>query len=100
MTLTNGHSTLQADSETATAYQPLSSIWEGSDRELLDAMLEFSPTINPDPILDATYNTGRIWRGSSRDVVSMDIDSTCCPMVHASFSVTPCSSPIPTIPLA
>jgi hypothetical protein len=55
-------------------YVPLSSVWEGSDGELLEAMLSFYPSINPEPILDATYNTGRIWKGSSRDVWSMDID--------------------------
>ena len=56
-------------------YQPLSSIWTGSDSQLLDKMLEFYPVIEPDPILDATYNTGRIWNGGSdRSVTSMDID--------------------------
>ncbi len=58
----------------AARYQPLSSVWEGSDGELLEAMLSFYPCINPEPILDATYNTGRFWKGSSRDVWSMDID--------------------------
>jgi len=28
-----------------TTYEPLSSIWEGSDGELLEAMLSFYPTI-------------------------------------------------------
>jgi hypothetical protein len=58
----------------ATSYVPLSSVWEGSDAALLEAMLNFYPTIKPAPILDATYNTGRMWKGSSRRVVSMDID--------------------------
>lgn len=58
----------------AVNYQPLSSVWEGSDGKLLEAMLSFYPCINPEPILDATYNTGRFWKGSSRDVWSMDID--------------------------
>ena len=57
-----------------TEYQPLSSIWTGTDCELLDEMLRFYPVIEPDPILDATYNTGRIWNGSDRPIVSMDID--------------------------
>lgn len=56
------------------AYQALSSVWEGNDATLLEAMLGFYPSIKPNPILDATYNTGRIWRGSTRRVVSMDID--------------------------
>lgn len=55
-------------------YQPISSVWTGSDSELLDQMLDFYPSIPPDPILDATYNTGRIWGDSERAVVSMDID--------------------------
>ena len=59
---------------TSQTYQPLSSVWTGSDSELLDAMLDFYPVIPPDPILDATYNAGRIWGDSIRPVVSMDID--------------------------
>jgi len=55
-------------------YAPLSSVWEGSDADLLEQMLTFYPTIPPRPILDATYNTGRMWKGSKRKVVSMDID--------------------------
>ena len=38
----------------ATKYEPLSSVWEGSDGELLEAMLSFYPSIEPEPILDAT----------------------------------------------
>lgn len=37
-------------------------------------MFEFYATIEPEPILDATYNAGRFWKGSTRTVVSMDID--------------------------
>jgi len=57
-------------------YTAISSVWEGSDATLLDEMLRFYPSITPLPILDATYNTGRIWRGSkwAKQVVSMDID--------------------------
>jgi hypothetical protein len=65
----------------ATTYEPISSVWEGSDSELLEAMLTFYPTIAPHPILDATYNTGRIWKGSRRGVVSMDIDPRYEPMI-------------------
>ena len=36
--------------------EPLSSVWELSDAELLEAMLQFYPTIKPEPILYATYN--------------------------------------------
>jgi hypothetical protein len=57
--------------EGAKAYNALSSVWERSDGELLEAILSFYPTIEPYPILDATYNTGRIWRGTTREVVSI-----------------------------
>jgi hypothetical protein len=56
------------------SYQPLSSVWEGTDVELIEAMLKLYCTIPPEPILDSTYNRGRIWKGSTRQVVSMDID--------------------------
>ena len=49
-------------------YEPLSSVWERGDGELLEAMLSFYPTIDPEPILDATYNAGRFWKGSLREV--------------------------------
>lgn len=62
-------------------YQPLSSVWEGNDGELLERLLTFYPSIPPEPILDATYNAGRFWRGSTREVVSMDIDPTYQPMI-------------------
>lgn len=58
----------------ASSYKPLSSVWEGSDGELIESMLNFYPVIPPEPILDATYNAGRFWKGSTRKVVSMDID--------------------------
>jgi len=62
-------------SGTALFYKPISSVWEGSDNGLIAVMLIFYPTIPPTPILDATYNAGRFWKGSKRQVTSMDIDS-------------------------
>lgn len=44
-------------------------------------MLRFYPSIPPEPILDATYNAGRFWKGSSRHVVSMDINPKFEPMI-------------------
>lgn len=67
----------------ASTYAPLSSVWEGSDSELIEAMLSFYPTIAPTPILDSTYNAGRMWEGSTREVVSMDIDPKHKPMIVA-----------------
>ena len=58
----------------ASKYRAISSVWEGSDAELLEAMFTFYATIKPEPILDATHNAGRFWKGSTRDVWSMDID--------------------------
>lgn len=67
--------------ETESTYRPISSVWEGSDGELLEAMFGFYPVIAPEPILDATYNMGRFWKGSERDVTSMDIDPSYKPMI-------------------
>ena len=64
-------------------YSPLSSVWQGSDGELLEAMFAFYATIPVEPILDATYNAGRFWRDSTRHVVSMDIDPQHKPMILA-----------------
>lgn len=58
----------------SSSYAPLSSVWEGTDSELIEAMLRFYPSVKPEPILDATYNAGRFWKRSTRDVVSMDIN--------------------------
>ncbi len=62
-------------------YQPLSSIWEGGDGELIEQILKFYPSILPEPILDATYNTGRFWKRSTRKIISMDIDPKHKPMI-------------------
>lgn len=68
---------------TKTSYKPLSSVWEGNDGELIEAMLSFYSSINPEPILDATYNAGRFWTGSTRNVWSMDIDPRYNPRIVA-----------------
>ena len=62
-------------------YEPLSNVWEGSDGELLEAVLNFYPSINLEPILDATYNAGRFGVGPTRNVWSMDIDPVHKPMI-------------------
>lgn len=64
-------------------YAPISSVWEGSDAELLEEMFRFYPSIAVEPILDATHNAGRFWRNSKRRVVSMDIDPQYKPMIVA-----------------
>jgi len=57
-----------------------SSVWEGNDAELLELMIPFYQSIQADPILDSTYNAGRFWVGSSRNVWSLDIDRRHKPM--------------------
>ncbi len=59
---------------TLDTYQPLSSVWDGPDSYLLEKMLDFYSVIEPTSILDATYNTGRIWGESNRPITSLDID--------------------------
>ncbi|HET9179697.1 MAG TPA: hypothetical protein VFQ24_15180 [Terriglobia bacterium] len=65
------------------SYRPLSSVWEGTDGELLEAIFRFYPTIPVEPILDSTHNAGRFWKGSKRRVVSMDIDPQYRPKIVA-----------------
>lgn len=62
-------------------YSPISSVWEGNDADLLEEIFKFYPTIPPEPILDSTYNAGRFWKESERQVVSMDIDPKHKPMI-------------------
>jgi SAM-dependent methyltransferase len=65
------------------AYQPLPSIWAGSDAELLERMLGFYPRKAPELILDATVNAARFWKTSNRPVVGMDINPKVRPTVVA-----------------
>lgn len=67
--------------EGTSTYRPLSSVWERSDGELLEAIFGFYPAIPVEPILDATFNAGRFWKESSRRVISMDIDPKCKPTI-------------------
>jgi hypothetical protein len=73
--------TAHTDAKSASTYAPLSSVWQGTDGDLLEEMFKFYATIPPEPILDATYNAGRFWKGSKRDVVFMDIDPQYKPMI-------------------
>jgi SAM-dependent methyltransferase len=67
----------------STDYQPLPSVWEGSDAALLEKMLVFYPKKPPRLILDATVNAGRFWQGSTRKIVGLDIDPKHRPTVVA-----------------
>jgi SAM-dependent methyltransferase len=68
---------------TPATYQPLPSIWEGSDAELLERMLDFYPRKQPKLILDATVNNGRFWEKSERNVIGLDINPRFRPDVVA-----------------
>jgi len=65
------------------AYEPLPSVWYGTDAELLQKMLDFYPRKKPKRILDATVNRGGFWRGSSRPVIGIDVDPSCKPDIVA-----------------
>ena len=65
----------------ATKAALLTSVWEGNDGELIEEILRFYPTIKPHPILDSTYNAGRMWKNSKRKVASMAIDPQHKPMI-------------------
>jgi hypothetical protein len=64
-----------------TTYAPISSVWEGTDADLMESIFKFYPNIPVEPILDSTYNAGRMWKGSKRKVVSMDINPQYKPMI-------------------
>ncbi len=77
--MTNG----AAEKEATRAYQPLASVWQGSDAALLDKLLDFYPREPPKLILDATVNAGRFWVGSRRNVIGLDIEPRHRPNVVA-----------------
>jgi SAM-dependent methyltransferase len=62
-------------------YEPLASVWYGTDEELLDKMLDFYPRCRPKLVLDATVNAGRFWKTSRRPVIGMDIEARYRPHV-------------------
>ena len=78
-------------------YNPIPSIWEGEDNELLELMLDFYPNVAPERVLDATVNSGRFWCNSTRPVVGLDIDrryrpevsgtNICLPFISDVFDV-------------
>ena len=79
------------------AYKPLPSVWHGEDSELLEQLLLFYPRTPPKRILDATVNGGRFWKGSTREIIGMDIahshrpsilaDNRAMPFADAAFDV-------------
>jgi SAM-dependent methyltransferase len=78
-----------ADGGNSTRYQPLPSVWDGTDAALLERMLDFYPRKRPARILDATVNRGRFWEGSKRPVLGLDIDPKFKPHVVADNRAMP-----------
>ena len=64
------------------SYAPLSSVWDGEDSDLLEAMLRFYPRRPPARILDATVNAGRFWRGSPRRIIGLDLERRVRPTIQ------------------
>ena len=75
------HSSSLIPHPSACRYEPLPSVWEGTDAQLLDRMLRFYPRRPPERILDATVNQRRFWKGLSWSVIGLDIDARCRPDV-------------------
>jgi SAM-dependent methyltransferase len=72
---------LKLEAQKLATYEPLGSVWNGEDAELLERMLQFYPRKLPKRILDATLNGGRFWRGSGRPVIGLDVEATHRPQV-------------------
>jgi hypothetical protein len=70
-------------------YQPLPSVWDGEDSELLERMLSFYPRQRPRKILDATVNGGRFWRASKRRIIGIDIEKKHRPEIVADNTKMP-----------
>jgi len=64
-------------------YNPLPSVWDGEDSELIERMLVFYPRKPPKRILDATVNCGRFWEGTKHKVVGIDIAEANRPSIVA-----------------
>jgi SAM-dependent methyltransferase len=73
----------QKQHSTLCSYQPIASVWDGTDADLLEVMLNFYPRNRPKKILDATVNTGRFWQGSNRKIIGIDINPKVKPTIVA-----------------
>ena len=70
-------------------YDPLPSVWQREDAELIERFLKFYPRRSPKRILDATINGGRFWRGSNRKIIGVDIEASHRPTVVANNTQMP-----------
>jgi SAM-dependent methyltransferase len=70
-------------------YDPLPSVWNGEDAELIERLLKLYPRRPPKLILDATVNGGRFWRGNKRKVIGLDIEISHRPTLVADNTKMP-----------
>jgi len=76
--------------EAIETYAPLDSVWYGEeDAELLEQLLCFYPRSEPRLILDATVNSGRFWRDSTRPVIGLDIEPSHDPSICGDNTAMP-----------
>jgi hypothetical protein len=75
--------------EQPAVYRPLPSVWDGEDNELLERLLCFYPRNEPKRILDATVNGGRFWKGSTREIIGMDISHSHRPALVGDNMIMP-----------
>ena len=80
---------LTPDCQKVRDYDPIPSVWDGEDAELLERMLMLYPRKRPGRILDATVNGGRFWRGSERPVIGIDIEIKHRPSIVADDTAMP-----------
>jgi hypothetical protein len=85
----NGRTRRIAGPRAERRYQPLPSVWDGTDAALLERLFEFYPRRPPRLILDATVNTGRFWAGSARTRIGIDINPRFRPDVVADYRRMP-----------
>lgn len=77
----------------APQYEPLGSVWHGEeDGELLERLLSFYSRTPPTRILDATVNSRRFWRKSTRTILGLDIDAKYRPTVCGDNTAMPFTS--------
>lgn len=70
-------------------YDPIPSVWDGDDAELLERMLQLYPRTRPKRILDATVNGGRFWRDSQHHIIGVDIEPSHKPSIVADNNQMP-----------
>ena len=75
------------------SYEPLFSVCQGkTDGELLEQLINFYPPKPPMYILDATVNSGKFWKNSSRKIIGLDINTKYRPSICGDNRLMPFKS--------